>query len=56
MIIHVCGVLGLKVICAGLVLFVCICFVSRNLEEGRHERDRMVFVFTTTYVINAYHH
>jgi hypothetical protein len=27
-----------------------------RMKRGRHGRDRMVFGFTTTYTISAYHH
>jgi hypothetical protein len=29
---------------------------SVNHLQGRRDRDRMEFGFTTTYVISAYHH
>jgi len=32
------------------------CSFHSNYLEGRHDRDRMVVGFTTTYAISSYHH
>ena len=43
--------------CILLHIFLCICFDFCCIgRRGRRGRDRILVGFTTTYVINAYHH
>jgi len=33
-----------------------IVYSSTDKDKGRRGRDRMIFGFTTTYAVSAYHH